>query len=184
MKPILILTLLAAIAIFLLLESETVQDAVTQEVGDLSSPDTSGVPDPQGTSSDPQKVKYLAIAIAKAEGFFNPVAIGVFIQNRPQRNHNPGDITDQSNTATGKDSGGLNVYQNDNDGWNDLFLKIDRVLSGQSHTFPSGATFENFATTYTGGDNPTSWLHTVITQLDSFGYNLTSANTLEDYANA
>ena len=178
----LLIILMAAIAVYLFtqLEPETVTKEIAKVTPDIT--DTSGIPDPIGTNADSTKVKALAISIAEAEGFFNPVQIGVFIQNRPQRDHNPGDITDNSSRAIGKD-GPLNVYQNDNDGWQDLFEKVDRMLSGNSMTYPLAFTFDDLGNTYTGGDNPDSWTTAVLQHLGKLGFNLSNSNTLEDYIN-
>jgi len=56
----------------------------------------------------------LARAIAKEEGFFDP--IGPKGPNRPQRNHNPGDLRCEWFPYP-NDPGGFVVFPNDETGW-------------------------------------------------------------------
>jgi len=82
-------------------------------------------------TSDTSQVEKIAQAIATAEGFY---AVG----SRPQRNHNPGDMTaDLVGASTGTD-GMFVVYGNDQDGWNNLYAQINAWLNGTSkHAGPT-----------------------------------------------
>ena len=62
----------------------------------------------------------LALAISHEEGFFAPVIVGA--PNRPQRNHNPGDLRDWPGYPA--DEGGFSIFPDDATGWEKLKLNL------------------------------------------------------------
>lgn len=93
-------------------------------------------------------------AIAVAEGY------GVDANNRPTRNHNPGDISDGA-SEFGADAGGLTTFPNDQTGWTWLYNKVNASVNGQSITYPQQFTIGQIAQVWTGGDNAAGWAATV-----------------------
>lgn len=124
----------------------------------------------------------LASAIAHAEGF--DVAGSV-----PQRAHNPGDLgpgdTGVSDVihAVGSD---VSVLPDDQTGWDLLYKKIDRALSGRSNTFPRSLTLQQFANKYVSGGQQTAdsenWAANVVSFLNQVGYSVDTSTTLAGFA--
>ena len=96
----------------------------------------------------PDCVLKLAKAIAHAEGFGLPDAI-------PTRANNPGDLT-------GADAGSFRTMGTMNpegvlhfvdvaDGWQALYIKVNRMLSGKSLVYPLDMTLERVGLRYSGG---------------------------------
>lgn len=71
--------------------------------------------------------------------------------SRPQRNHNPGDISDGANQF-GKDSGGLTTFPDDQTGWSWLYNKVSNIVSGNSNVYPSDMSIYNVGLTWADGD--------------------------------
>jgi hypothetical protein len=109
------------------------------------------------TSADSVTQK-IARAIATAEGFF---AAG----SRPARNHNPGDMTaDLIGKSTGTD-GAFVTYDNDEDGWANLYAQVNAWLQGTSRYHGPLSTIADLAglgseTGYTTTDQQ-AWANTV-----------------------
>lgn len=84
----------------------------------------------------------IARAIATAEGFFVE-------GSRPQRNHNPGDMTaDLIRKSTGRD-GMFVIFANDEDGWNNLYAQVNAWLDGTSIHAGPGNTIQDISKFYT-----------------------------------
>lgn len=104
----------------------------------------------------------IAQAIATAEGFYVD-------GSRPQRNHNPGDMTqDLTGTSTGKD-GAFIVYGSDADGWECLYAQINAWFNNSSRYHTSQSSINDLAglgseTGYTSTDQA-AWAATVATSL-------------------
>lgn len=93
------------------------------------------------TSAD-DRVQKLAQAIATAEGFF-------VAGSRSQRDHNPGDMTqDLIGKATGHD-GPFVVYASDADGWANLYAQINLWFSGASNNADGSSTILQLSSFYT-----------------------------------
>lgn len=97
----------------------------------------------------PSNVIKIAQAIAKAEGFGIPDAI-------PTRANNPGDLT-------GADAGSFPTFGTMNedgvihfahveDGWTRLYVKVARMLAGQSEVYPLDWTLDQVGMEYSHGD--------------------------------
>jgi hypothetical protein len=98
------------------------------------------------------KVKSIAEAFAKAEGFGVPGAL-------PTRAHNPGDLElgDVGNgTINGK-----TVFTTDQDGWNALYKQIQLMIGGGSSYYSPTDSWRQVAQTWTGGDNANAWANIV-----------------------
>jgi|SRR5215831_9299578 len=108
------------------------------------------------TSATPQ-VQRIAIAIATAEGFYTQ-------GSRPQRDNNPGDMTqDLIGRSVGKD-GPFAVFANVGDGWANLYAQINLWLSGGSAHATPDSSIADIAGFYTA-DNQTSWATNVANAL-------------------
>ena len=98
----------------------------------------------------------LANAIAKAEGA-NPSI------------NNPGDLTagdvPEQNTTGVFNSAGVVVIDTLENGWQFLMNKLNNIMSGNSRVYSPSMTISQFAQTYTGGDNSSSWASTVAASL-------------------
>lgn len=102
-------------------------------------------------------VRRIAEAIAFAEGFYVP-------GTRPARNHNPGDMTaDLIGKATGHD-GIFVVYDNDDDGWANLYKQVSLWLSGDSQHADDSTTIAQIASFYTTTEQQ-SWAANVAAKL-------------------
>jgi hypothetical protein len=93
-------------------------------------------------TSESSSTQKIAEAIATAEGFY-------VAGSRPQRNHNPGDMTaDLVGKATGKD-GMFVVYDNDQDGWSNLYAQVNAWLNGTSRHAGPDSTIADISKFYT-----------------------------------
>jgi hypothetical protein len=98
-----------------------------------------------------------ATAIAYAEGFY-------VNGSRPQRNHNPGDLTiDTNGMATGRD-GPFVVYGNVEDGWDALRQQVKLILTNTSHVYNTDMTIQDVANKYTATDQ-SAWALNVANKL-------------------
>lgn len=95
-------------------------------------------------------------AIALAEGY-NVAG------SRPQRNHNPGNISDGADQF-GSD-GGLTTFPDDQTGWTWLYDKVKNIIAGGSSKYLSTFTIAQIAQVWTGGDKPSDWAHIVANNL-------------------
>jgi hypothetical protein len=110
-----------------------------------------------GTSPSSPAVQRIAQAIAVAEGFY-------VSGSRPQRNHNPGDMTaDLIGKKTGMD-GQFVVYASDADGWNNLYMQISKWLDNSSANAGPDSTIGDISEFYTTTDQ-TAWSSNVASQL-------------------
>lgn len=123
----------------------------------------------------------LAHAIATAEGYY--VAGSV-----PQRTHNPGDLgpgdtgVDNVVHAVGSDVSVLAPDNDDAQGWGLLMAKLQRAVSGASHTYNPDMSFEDFAAKYVGskGDYADEAAH-IVAYLQGQGYDVDVNTTLRGY---
>ena len=100
-------------------------------------------------SNWPNSVLQLAKAIAHAEGFGPP-------ENLPTRANNPGDLTGLDaagfpTNGTANDEGVWN-FVNLADGWEALYIKVNRMLAGRSAVYPLTMTLEQVGLKYSGGN--------------------------------
>jgi len=96
------------------------------------------------TSADDRTQK-LAQAIASAEGFYKA-------GSRPQRNNNPGDMTqDLIGKAVGTD-GPFVIYATPEDGWANLYAQINKWYSGTSNNADGTNTIFDLSRFYTTTD--------------------------------
>ena len=87
-------------------------------------------------------VMRIASAIARAEGYF-------IAGSRPQRNHNPGNLTrDLIGKGVGKD-GMFVVYASSEDGWSALETQVRMMLNNTSNVYRSDMTIAQMAAAYT-----------------------------------
>lgn len=94
-------------------------------------------------------VEALSDAIATAEGFYIP-------GSRPQRNHNPGDMTvDLIGRGIGTD-GPFIVYADDGDGWDNLKAQVSKWFDGSSAHADSSSTIQDLSGFYTSTEQG-SW---------------------------
>lgn len=87
----------------------------------------------------------LAHAIAKEEGFFDP--IGPDGPNRPQRNHNCGDLRNWPGYPT--DAGGFSIFPDDETGW----AKLREDIEHHAARFPS----QTLPVFISGDGKPDGW---------------------------
>lgn len=115
---------------------------------------------PTPASGSPNdRVKRLAEAIARAEGFY-------VAGSRPLRNNNPGNLTvdlEGGGRATGRD-GSLMVYPTPAEGWADLYLQIELMFSGGSRYYFPSMTIEEMARKYTATQQE-AWAQNVASAL-------------------
>lgn len=96
---------------------------------------------------DQDVVNKFARAIANAEGFF-------LKGSRPQRNHNPGDLTrDTTGKSVGMDEGYVR-YANDVDGWEALYKQVRLMFTGASSYYNRTMTILEVAKLYTSTEQP------------------------------
>ena len=97
----------------------------------------------------PDCVLKLAKAIAHAEGFGEANAV-------PTLANNPGDLTGSDagsfQTAGVMNREGVLKFVNLADGWQALYVKCNRMLSGKSTVYPLDMTLERVGLRYSGGD--------------------------------
>jgi hypothetical protein len=98
-------------------------------------------------------VDSLAKAIATAEGFYVD-------GSRPQRDHNPGDMTaDLIGRGVGTD-GPFIVFATDDDGWSNLKAQIQKWFDGSSKNADSSSTIADLSGFYTNTEQD-SWASNV-----------------------
>ena len=91
----------------------------------------------------------LSRAIAKEEGFYVSNSV-------PQRAHNPGDLTDDGDVGfgtvetKGPHGAKITIYPDDAKGWDALYKKVRRMLSGASHTYTLDLTVMEVALKWAG----------------------------------
>lgn len=118
----------------------------------------------------PKWLKALGDGIARAEGFGIAGAI-------PTTHNNPGDVTDGS--------GNKLSFNTVADGFKALYANVLGAFNGTSSYYTPAMTLQQFAETWTGGDQADSWIATVLSVVNSeLGLSLTPDNTLQDVANA
>lgn len=120
-------------------------------------------------------------AIARAEGFYTQGSI-------PQRANNPGDTTDAGDVGNGViQTGGpagakITIFSNVTDGWNELYRKVRRMLSGASEVYTLDMSVEQVGMKYS--DDP-NWGVNVSAALGTVGsLTVTPATTLAEIAQA
>lgn len=92
-----------------------------------------------------QVVPLFAQGIAIAEGFYVD-------GSRAQRNHNPGNLTEDT-TGNGVDKDGMFiVYGSDADGWAALYRQVELILTNTSHIYNVDMTLREIAEHYTTTD--------------------------------
>jgi hypothetical protein len=102
-------------------------------------------------------VQRIAQAIAFAEGFY-------VNGSRPQRNHNPGDMTqDLIGRKIGMD-GAFVIYSSDDDGWSNLYKQVEMWLGGSSSHASASSTISDLSSFYTTTDQA-AWATNVANQL-------------------
>lgn len=105
---------------------------------------TAPTPQTEPESTTDGRVKRLAEAIARAEGFY-------VAGSRPARNNNPGNLTVDiagGGTAAGRD-GAFVTYATADAGWADLYAQVQLMLSGGSRYYSPQMTIEEMAMVYT-----------------------------------
>ncbi len=111
------------------------------------------------------KAKALAVAIARAEGFFVEDSL-------PRRANNPGDMKlgdrgwglIHGKTVFAKAD--LNADITDHaDGWSALRRECEAILVGASAIYKLSDTFIDVAFKWTGDDSPNTWLDAVVEHL-------------------
>jgi hypothetical protein len=122
------------------------------------------------------KAQKLAVAIARAEGFFVEGSL-------PQRANNPGDMELGSkgwgviNNKTVYGKADWNADINDHtDGCSALRRECEAILTGASSIYSVNDTFIELAQKWTGGDSVESWLDTVVQHLA-----VSMTDTLREY---
>jgi hypothetical protein len=97
-------------------------------------------------------VKRFADAIAHAEGFYAATRDGK--SDLPERCNNPGDLTDDGNIgygtarSTGIGATDITIYPTAVDGWNALYRKVRRALTGASTVYTLDMSIEEFGLKY------------------------------------
>jgi len=108
-----------------------------------------------GTNSIIQRI---GMAYAVAEGFY-------VSGSRAQRNHNPGDLTeDITGSGIGFD-GPFVIYSSDADGFSALYQLIQAQLSGKSRYYNPDMTIAEIAHIYAPVPDPGAWARTVANYL-------------------
>ena len=103
-------------------------------------------------------VERISDAIAWAEGYF-------VSGSRPQRNNNPGDLTqDLTGQAVGWD-GPFVVYATAADGWDALELQVQKMLDGSSAIYDPSMSILQIAESYAPGPQSVTWAANVAARL-------------------
>lgn len=108
------------------------------------------------TGSKPQ-VDRIAEAIAHAEGFF-------VNGSRPQRNNNPGNLTDSFGYQTVGYDGSFPIFVNVAAGWAALKDQIRKMLDGTSRYYSPDMTIAEIANVYTATEKD-AWAANVAREL-------------------
>ena len=131
-------------------------------------------------------IERFAQAIAHEEGFFADTRGGK--SDVPERAHNPGDLTDDGDIGngfiqtSGPNGAKITIYSTDADGWNALFRKVRRMLSGASAVYVLSLTMEQVGIKYSGDPN---WGPNVAARVTPVGaLTVTGATTLAEIAQA
>ena len=113
------------------------------------------------------KIEQLAMAIAKAEGFFKPNSL-------PAKAHNPGDL-ERGDLGLGTIAG-KTIFADDDSGWDYLRNQCLLMLTGKSRDYKPDMTFSTIGVIYATPDGGSDWARNVATAL---GLDVT--NTLNDF---
>jgi hypothetical protein len=91
------------------------------------------------------KIRSMAQAIAKAEGFYNFNSI-------PQRANNPGDLKLGAPTLG---ASGITIFESVDQGWNALYRQLGLIVNGQSAHYDLGMSIKAMGDVYEAdpGDN-------------------------------
>ena len=116
------------------------------------------------------KVKAIAQALAKAEGFYVPGSV-------PQRAHNPGDL--KLGDVGNGDISGKTIFLTDEDGWNALYHQINLMVSGESEFYDPSMSWRDIASIWVGTTDANNWMLNVTNSLK-----VLPDSTLGDYVNA
>ncbi len=108
------------------------------------------------TTAVSDRIKAVAEAIARAEGFYVAGSI-------PARANNPGDlkIGDRGNGVIE----GKTVFATAQDGWNALYRQLDLIRTGKSRNFKPTDTWREVARTWVGPVGFEDWLGNVTQRL-------------------
>jgi hypothetical protein len=121
------------------------------------------------------KVKRIAHAIARAEGFF-------VLNSLPNRTNNPGDLKlgDMGN-GTDKDK---TIFATPEEGFKHLYYQVTLMLTGTSKYYRPSMSILEVAKKYTGEDAADTWAAHVVQDLRQFAgnENLTVNSTLAEIA--
>jgi len=102
------------------------------------------------------RVRALAEAIARAEGFYVPGSL-------PQRINNPGDLKAPGTAVT---SSGLSVFESVDQGWAALYRQIGLIASGASAYYGPATTIRQMGQKWTATvSQQLAWSTTVAQQL-------------------
>ena len=96
--------------------------------------------------SPSRKIRRIAEAIARAEGYGVPGAI-------PTVRNNPGNIKDSS--------GAIKTYPTVGDGWDALYRQVTLMLTGESRWYKPEMTIAEVARIYTGEASYMDWARNV-----------------------
>jgi len=88
-------------------------------------------------------IREMAQAIARAEGFY-------VVGSAPNRAHNPGALKSPGWQGPTTGSAGINVYADDQDGWNALYYQLQLIQSGRSSYYRTGMSIQQMANVWTG----------------------------------
>lgn len=126
----------------------------------------------EGTWPGSDRIWEICAAIARAEGFNRGAGYVPYDLN------NPGDISDGAKTYGSQPHSGSNVttFPTAEIGWQWLYDKIERMVTGKSSTYPANTPWSGIAVTWAGNSAP--WLANVIDYLG-----VSSDSTPADYVN-
>jgi len=103
-------------------------------------------------SGGDSRIKRIAQAIARAEGFYHPSGT-----TKPQRLNNPGSIFGSNGQMIHFDT----VAQ----GWDALYRQVERMLTGNSRYYSPEMTIAQIAQIYTGEAHYMNWANNVANAL-------------------
>lgn len=98
------------------------------------------------------RVKRIAQAIARAEGFYHPSGT-----TKPQRLNNPGSIFGSN--------GQMIHFETVAEGWDALYRQVERMLTGNSRYYSPEMTIVQIAQIYTGEPHYMNWANNVANAL-------------------
>lgn len=134
--PIIVLLTVAALLFAALSFARSRKDAFSALPPNQGNPDT--------------RIREIAVAVARAEGFFLGGSL-------PNRANNPGALI-------GAD-GQVRFFDTEDAGWYALYEQIRIIVEGRSSYYQRDASIREIADTWTGGDNPGGWSRTVASYL-------------------